>query len=457
MTPRDMEEQADDVELARSAGSNATIESLVDIETVREVLAAPPPKSIKDYTLKGYIFTVLIGLSMAFSAGYANGVCLSGFLNVDANSAKQSVAGVTGVYTMSAIFLGEKDFQQAGFMFGTIFSVMFGAFVAAIMNPRPIAFEISPRYGPTFLIASVFMALGAIEVLHNNRREFFFTAIANGIQNGISSMYSANLLRTSHLTGTTTDIGLFLGMALRGNRTNNWKLYILIGLAVSFWLGSVSGFFASQVKYENSLIFNAAFFVLLSMCVIIRTCIVYQVSFFNALLGTGKWMDALDHLDVVPKDAGSSATDKALHSEELNVIFDDVAAQNDGRVDQNALIEYLTSHDFRVKKHRKPLVAVLHSAFAAHGDGDWKLSKEEWNGLIHQSMTTDRSMMLRSSIMSSRQLSSKQFSSKQLSSKQLSSRQLMTDDIATLSGPEALRYSSIMQYSTSLLAISEDS
>ena len=155
---------------------------------------------------------------MAFSAGYSNGVCLGGFLNVGADSAKQSVAGVTGVWTNSAIFLVELDNEQMGFMFGTIFSVMVGAFLAALMNPYPIAFEISPRFGPTFLLASFFMTLGAIEALHNDRREFFFTAVANGIQNGVSSIYSANLLRTSHLTGTTTDIGLFLGMALRGNR-----------------------------------------------------------------------------------------------------------------------------------------------------------------------------------------------------------------------------------------------
>jgi hypothetical protein len=119
---------------------------------------------------------------MAFSAGYSNGVCLGGFLNVGADSVQQSVAGVTGVYTSSAIYLVEPDYQKMGLMFGTIFSVMFGAFISALMNPYPIAFEISPRYGPTFLLGCLFMSLGAIEALHNNRREFFFTAIANGIQ-----------------------------------------------------------------------------------------------------------------------------------------------------------------------------------------------------------------------------------------------------------------------------------
>ena len=56
------------------------------------------------------------------------------------------------------------------------------------------------RYGPTFLLGTIFMMGGAIAALHNERREFFFTAIGNGIQNGVSSMYSANLLRSkSHL------------------------------------------------------------------------------------------------------------------------------------------------------------------------------------------------------------------------------------------------------------------
>ena len=102
-------------------------------------------------------------------------------------------------------------------------------------------------------------------------------AIGNGIQNGISSMYSANLLRTSHLTGTTTDIGLFCGMAIRGNRTNNWKLYILIGLALSFWTGSFAGYFAAKIKFQFSLLFNAIFFLVISMCVVIRTCYYYDV------------------------------------------------------------------------------------------------------------------------------------------------------------------------------------
>ncbi|KAK1738917.1 hypothetical protein QTG54_010233 [Skeletonema marinoi] len=432
----------DNVELACSSGGENDGKKTSPID----FSGPPPPKSMQEHTKHGYMFTVTVGLLMAFSAGYSNAVCLGGFLNVGADSATQSVAGVTGVYTNSAIFLVEPDYEQMSFMFGTIFSVMFGAFLAAIMNPYPIAFEISPRYGPTFLLGSLFMVVGATEAVHNDRREFFFTAIANGLMNGVSSMYSANLLRTSHLTGTTTDIGLFLGMALRGNRTNNWKLYILIGLAVFFWTGSVCGYVASQMKRQYSLIFNACFLFLLSVSVTIRTCILYH--------GCTKWTDALDHLDVVPKnqEADGTENDDRLSEDELEKIFDEIAAlSEDGEVDQHLLLAYLASQDLKVKKNRKGLVGLLHHAFVTRGDGDWKLDKEEWKDLVHQSIIHQSMMnsaMLNQSMMTTHMTKE----SIRKSSKNLYSSIKNIDGASTsaVAGPEALRQLSIMQLGASL-------
>ena len=144
-----------------------------------------------NHSKSDYIFVVGIGLAMAFVAGYSNGVCLSGFIHVNTMTVKQSVAGVTGVYTQSADAIGQGDLETFGFMVGTIFSVMVGSCIASIINPRPVAFELSPRYGPIFMIGSLFSALGAFAAIHNYRREFYFTAIANGIMNGVSSMYGA--------------------------------------------------------------------------------------------------------------------------------------------------------------------------------------------------------------------------------------------------------------------------
>ena len=118
-------------------------------------------------------------------------------------------------------------------------------------------------YAPTFFIGGVFMCIAAVlsvEDISGTAHFYYFVAAANGIQNGISSMYSANLIRTTHLTGASTDIGLFIGQALRGNTKNTWKLKILLCLAFSFWTGGLLSFWAVTRFLQYTLLANAAIF-----------------------------------------------------------------------------------------------------------------------------------------------------------------------------------------------------
>lgn len=160
-----------------------------------------------------YAFVVGAGLWLALSAGFSNGVCMSGFLlnNHHHNHQEQqqpegtaapavvvySVAGVTGTCTRSAIFLAKGEFHKMGVDFGIILSVLLGSFLAGYMNPHSVAFELGPRLGPSFVIASGLMTIGAIfatlplsiSVRSNGTLEIYFTAMANGLQNGLISLY----------------------------------------------------------------------------------------------------------------------------------------------------------------------------------------------------------------------------------------------------------------------------
>ena len=300
------------------------------------------------------------------------------------------------------------DFDEYWFHVGTFFSVMVGACISSIMNPRPVAFELSPRYGPTFLIGSLFSTMGAIAALHNSVREFYFTAIGNGIMNGISSMYTANLIRTTHLTGTTTDIGLFIGQFLRGNRSNLWKLYILAGLATSFWIGSLTGYEASKFKGSHALIMNAAFFFAMGCSIIIYfVCGPHKLSLLDALFGIGKFNIKFEKITLqrqrVTSDddndnEGNDGTDNyddgnasslmmiMVPENELLAIFDTLDASSDGRVDQDQLMDVLASNDIKIKKHRKSLCGILASLFDENHDidGDWTIRREDWKRLVRQ-------------------------------------------------------------------------
>jgi uncharacterized membrane protein YoaK (UPF0700 family) len=59
---------------------------------------------------------------------------------------------------------------------------------------------------------------------------------------------SGSVIRTTHVTGTFTDIGIIFGRLLRGKTEDLWKLKILFPLAFGFILGAVlSGVFFSYV------------------------------------------------------------------------------------------------------------------------------------------------------------------------------------------------------------------
>ena len=171
-----------DEELAAPAATDAADVASDDffVEPVgeeEEESAPRPPKTMKDHSRREYTFVLITGLALAFSAGYTNGVCLSGFIHPNDREIRSSVAGVTGLYTGSAINLGEGDWDKLALAAGTIFSVMAGSCIAGLLNPYAIAFSVGPRYGPTFIVASIFMTMGAVAALHNSRREFYFTAV----------------------------------------------------------------------------------------------------------------------------------------------------------------------------------------------------------------------------------------------------------------------------------------
>ena len=99
---------------------------------------------------------------------------------------------------------------------------------AMLHKRKPWALE--PEYGPCFLICALLLSAAAVTAEEDANGIIYYLLLCavSGLQNGMSSTFSANLIRSSHLSGTTTDIGLIIGQKLRGTHTNTWKLRVLI-------------------------------------------------------------------------------------------------------------------------------------------------------------------------------------------------------------------------------------
>ncbi|KAL3906962.1 MAG: hypothetical protein SGARI_003763 [Bacillariaceae sp.] len=385
--PNTLDDQ-NDVELGGRVDTPdvSSIQNDVDVELGQKWTPSRSPMTEK-YTYREHLFIVVVAMILSFNSGLSNGISLSGMLTPpEVTWDQQSTSGFTGVYTASALALADKSQEIEGFAHEVFFrfqvfmilSFIAGSCISALLNPRPTPWRLAPMYAPTFLIGSIFMCIAAvISVTEQDGRDhfFYFVAAANGIQNGISSMYSSNLIRTTHLTGTTTDIGLFIGQRLRGNKTNVWKLRILIGLALSFWMGGFLAFFAVKRFTKYTLMFNAAIFLLVFFVVVGFLAVNLHLPIHKALRGAWHWQRALHGLDFRCNSSGAPKS-----KEDLKDVFDSMDEDGDGEINAEDLFKGLQKAgldgDF-------PLENVQLMFEVADRNCDGKICLEEFCSLVH--------------------------------------------------------------------------
>ncbi|KAL7541295.1 hypothetical protein ACHAXR_012038 [Thalassiosira sp. AJA248-18] len=342
---------------------------------------AAPPSSLQNMGVTSVTeayFVFALGLLLSLNSGYINGLCMSGLLR-EGGSDKQGVSAFTGTYTKSGLALANGEVVLFGFEFTLILSFIGGAMVAGLLNPKAIPHKLVPSYGPTFLLGSLCMIAASLAaVLHKDGRTlYYFAAMANGIQNGMTSMYSANLIRTSHLTGTSTDIGLIIGQMLRGNWKNFWKFKVLVGLASSFWFGGLISFYSASAFLSNSLWFSAALFLAIGLTHVSFVVLTQKVSFVTACFGTWKWDQVLEQMATSMNDGNGPSALANLSPSQVDNVFDEIDSDGSGEIDADELKEALEKMGIKLtKKNVETMIAVIDE------NGDGVVDRHEFHTLV---------------------------------------------------------------------------
>lgn len=194
-----------------------------------------------------------LGFSLAFIAGAMNA---GAFLAI-----KQYTAHMTGVTSSISIGFIEGNYKFALAGFGAVLSFMAGAAFSEIMINWARNKELQSEYALPMMVEAVLLLFFGL------MGEFFYQYIglfvsitvmllcfAMGLQNAIITKISNAVIRTTHVTGIVTDIGIEIGRLLFWNRkldkqdkdyvrANRGKLYLLGGLWVMFLSGGLIGAF----------------------------------------------------------------------------------------------------------------------------------------------------------------------------------------------------------------------
>lgn len=330
-----------------------------------------------DYDLKESTYVLLAAIVIAINAGFINGVCMSGLLIVTANSEgdenpkKQMVAGFAGAFTNCAIFLLEGNWPKYFYNLGMIASYMGGAFIAAMINAQAKPYVIEPRYGPTFMIGGVFLLTASLFAKYEfeSRFIFFLSTASLGIQNGIASLYSANLIRCT-LTGAVTDIGIVLAQAFNCHFKGFARGCVLTIIVFNFWLGGLVSYYAVRAFRTETLFFSAALFFFVGLIQVFYLVKELGVSVHDAFFGTWKWKKVLKKLDTEDGD---------LTPEKLIRIFEKIDQDGDGngQIDADELRIGLRAAKIQMTDYE---IKTLFRA--ADDDGDGTIDEDEWKQLV---------------------------------------------------------------------------
>lgn len=184
--------------------------------------------------------------------------CLGGYINCTAlvSHWTESVSHQSGNVTRLAMAVASSDPATTLQLGSILLCFIAGAALSgALIGHRN--FKLNRRYGVAMLIESAALAVACFCLHHpDSERDtapaptvlldllgLCITAFACGLQNGLVTTYSNAIVRTTHVTGLCTDVGLVLGQALfyeRGRR-GLWRLKVQVPLLAGFWLGGVFG------------------------------------------------------------------------------------------------------------------------------------------------------------------------------------------------------------------------
>jgi uncharacterized membrane protein YoaK (UPF0700 family) len=180
------------------------------------------------------VWISLGGLLFSMTAGFINAI---GFLGVHHNG----LSHVTGQVTLVSIRLAEGGGESAlkGVSVGLWF--FFGAILSGIIVQRPELSRRGRRYGVAMTIEGVVLTAATWLLVRGNERGEYLAAMACGLQNAMATSYSGAVLRTTHMTGIVTDLGILLGHWIRREPLEGHKARLLAQLLVGFILGGLAG------------------------------------------------------------------------------------------------------------------------------------------------------------------------------------------------------------------------
>jgi uncharacterized membrane protein YoaK (UPF0700 family) len=186
--------------------------------------------------------------ALAAVAGYVNSLAWLG-------AQHKGISHVTGALTEAGVRVASVGPRHASASFVVLAAFAAGAVLSGLLIGDS-TLRLGRRYGVGLLVESALLVGAYFAGTHDRFvAADCLAAAACGLQNALATNFSGASIRTTHMTGVLTDLGLMLGQAIRLRRIDAWRFWLFATLLAGFFLGVVAGALASaQLGHEALLV-----------------------------------------------------------------------------------------------------------------------------------------------------------------------------------------------------------
>ena len=173
------------------------------------------------------------GFLLALNAGFINAVGLLAFKH-------QAVSHLTGTTTFLSLAIANSNTQEIVHLLLIMASFIIGAAYSGLVIGNT-ALKLGRRYSLALMTESIILFMSMYMLNHGSLLGQFFASAACGLQNAMTSTYSGAVVRTTHVSGLFTDLGVALGLWFRGQKTDSRRIVLYCILISGFIVGGVAG------------------------------------------------------------------------------------------------------------------------------------------------------------------------------------------------------------------------
>jgi uncharacterized membrane protein YoaK (UPF0700 family) len=172
---------------------------------------------------------------LALIAGCINAVGLLGL-------AHQSISHLSGTASLFGASFITSDMNEILNFFMILMSFFLGAaFSGFLLHHRTL--KLGPPYDIALYIEAILLFISMYLLMQGQFFGNYLASAACGIQNAMATTYSGAIIRTTHVTGIFTDLGIMFGSALKNKNFDKRKAILFLLIVLGFILGGTLGAF----------------------------------------------------------------------------------------------------------------------------------------------------------------------------------------------------------------------